>query len=82
MFWTHWNLLALRSFYGLAASGSETEYSTYVSQIGAGIGSSFYCWKCVNCHVGMYVYKAAHLKLIIQPTTMLETFIITLHRSN
>jgi hypothetical protein len=26
MFWTHWNLSALQSFYGLAASGSETEY--------------------------------------------------------
>jgi hypothetical protein len=24
MFWTHWNLSALRSFYGLAASGSES----------------------------------------------------------
>jgi hypothetical protein len=24
MFWTHWNLSALRSLYGLAASGSET----------------------------------------------------------
>jgi hypothetical protein len=27
----------------------------------------------------MYVYKAAHLKLIAQPTTMLETFIITMY---
>jgi hypothetical protein len=27
MFWTHWNLSALPSFYGLAASDSETEYS-------------------------------------------------------
>jgi hypothetical protein len=27
MFWTHWNLSALRSFYGLAASASETEYN-------------------------------------------------------
>jgi hypothetical protein len=26
MFWTHWNLSALRSFYGLAASASQTEY--------------------------------------------------------
>jgi hypothetical protein len=26
-FWTHWNLSALRPFYGLAASGSETEYT-------------------------------------------------------
>jgi hypothetical protein len=25
MFWTHWDLSALRSFYGLAALGSETE---------------------------------------------------------
>jgi hypothetical protein len=27
MLWIHWNLSALRSFYSLAASGSETEYS-------------------------------------------------------
>jgi hypothetical protein len=27
MFWTHWNLSALRSFYGLAASASQTEFS-------------------------------------------------------
>jgi hypothetical protein len=27
MFWTHWNLSPLWSFYGLAASGSETEYT-------------------------------------------------------
>jgi hypothetical protein len=27
MFWTHWNLSARRSFYGLAASVSETEYT-------------------------------------------------------
>jgi hypothetical protein len=27
----------------------------------------------------MYVCKAAHLKLIAQPTTMLETFIITMY---
>jgi hypothetical protein len=27
MFWTHWNLPVLRSFYDLAASGSETEYT-------------------------------------------------------
>jgi hypothetical protein len=27
MFWTHWNLSALRSFYGLAASASQTEYT-------------------------------------------------------
>jgi uncharacterized protein (DUF486 family) len=45
-----------------------------VSQIGGGINGSFYCWKFVNCHVGMYVYKAAHLKLIVQTTTMLGTF--------
>jgi hypothetical protein len=31
MFWTHWNLSALRSFYGLAASASQTEY-TYINQ--------------------------------------------------
>jgi hypothetical protein len=29
MFWTHWNLSALRSFYGLAASGLETEYNKF-----------------------------------------------------
>jgi hypothetical protein len=27
MFWPHWNLSALRSFYGLAASGSQTVLS-------------------------------------------------------
>jgi hypothetical protein len=27
MFWRHWNLSALGSFYGLAASRSETEYT-------------------------------------------------------
>jgi hypothetical protein len=27
MFWRHWNLSALGSFYGLPASGSETEYT-------------------------------------------------------
>jgi hypothetical protein len=26
MFWTHWNLSALRSFYDLTASGSQREY--------------------------------------------------------
>jgi hypothetical protein len=26
IFWTHWNLSALRLFYGLAASDSETEF--------------------------------------------------------
>jgi hypothetical protein len=26
MFWTHWKLSALRSFYGLAASASQTEF--------------------------------------------------------
>jgi hypothetical protein len=32
MFWTHWNLSALRSFYGLAASASQTEYSSFKSK--------------------------------------------------
>jgi hypothetical protein len=27
MFWTHWNLSALRSFYGLDASASQTEFN-------------------------------------------------------
>jgi hypothetical protein len=35
-----------------------------ISQIGGGIGGSFYRRKSINCHVGMYVHKAAHLKLI------------------
>jgi hypothetical protein len=50
-----------------------TDRLRVVSQIG---GGNFYRRKSVNCHVGMYVHKAAHLKLISQPTTMLETFII------
>jgi hypothetical protein len=33
MFWTHWNLSALRSFCGLPASGSETEYISNISLI-------------------------------------------------
>jgi H2-forming N5,N10-methylenetetrahydromethanopterin dehydrogenase-like enzyme len=32
-----------------------------------------------NLSTVMYVYKVVHLKLIAQPTTMLETFIITLY---
>jgi hypothetical protein len=33
MFWTHWNLSAHRSFCGLPASGSETEYGSNISLI-------------------------------------------------
>jgi hypothetical protein len=42
-------------------------------QISGGIGGSFNRQKSVNCHVGMYAYEAAHLKLIAQSIIMLET---------
>jgi hypothetical protein len=56
--------------------GCAASLITDRSQIGSGTGGSFYRRKSVSCHVGMYVYKAAHLKLIAQPTTMSETFVI------